>query len=132
MAILIIVTNRNVIRQFNVNGPVTTIGRSDVNHVTLDFNHVSRHHAAIEYVDNAYVITDLGSRNGTFVNHRKIRSGALSHGDTITIGECELRFRFAQQEEHELEALRLLTIPADNLKHGRFGSRGGYSATFGR
>jgi len=113
MADLIIVTQRNVVRQFTLTGPVTTIGRADVNHVTLDFHRVSRHHAAIEFVDGSYVITDLGSRNGTFVNHRKVRSWTLRHGDTVRVGDCQLRFRCARQPEVDMDALRLLTISGD-------------------
>ena len=128
MADLIIVTQRNVVRQFPLTGPVTTIGRADVNHVTLDFHRVSRHHAAIEFVDGSYVITDLGSRNGTFVNHRKVRSWPLRHGDTVSVGDCVLRFRAARRKEVDVEALRLLTISGDPLPMG-LARRAGPSAS---
>lgn len=118
MADLIIVTDRNVVRQFALTGPVTTIGRADINHVMLDTHRVSRHHAAIEFVDDVYVITDLGSRNGTFVNHRKVRNWTLRHGDTVKVGDCQLRFRSARQAEVDMEALRLLTIAGDPFQMG--------------
>lgn len=123
MADLIVVTNRNVVRQYQLTGPVTTIGRADVNHVTLDFARVSRHHAAIEFVDNAYVVTDLGSRNGTFVNYRRVRSWALVHGDAVSVGDCTLRFRDIARAALDADALRLLTIPGDPFKVERFGAR---------
>lgn len=76
-------------------GNTATIGRSRDNSVSLHFSpHVSRQHAIIR-CHNAYQfqIMDLGSRNGTFVNGRRvITPTVLSHGAVIRITNNELVF----------------------------------------
>lgn len=70
----------------------------------------SRDHAVID-VEQAFVtITDLGSRNGTFVNEVRIESRVLVHGDAIRLGAYEMRFIATDQEFTQVEALRLLTM----------------------
>ena len=56
-------------------------------------------------------LKDLGSRNGTFVNGVKIESQVLANGDSIKIGDCEMRFLVSDQQYSQIEALRLLTVP---------------------
>jgi len=76
-------------------GNTATIGRSRDNTVSLSFNpHVSRQHAIVR-CHNAYEyqIMDLGSRNGTFVDGRRVITPlTLRHGSNIKICGCELRF----------------------------------------
>ena len=55
-------------RHVNLTSGPVTLGRDDQSSVTLDDVAVSRHHAKIEQVGDQYVVTDLGSRNGTYVN----------------------------------------------------------------
>jgi hypothetical protein len=64
-----------------------TLGRSDDDDLIIDDPGLSRRHALIETVDGAVLITDCGSRNGTFVNGSKITgTTALKDGDVISIG----------------------------------------------
>jgi len=65
----------------------TTIGRSDDCDIVLDQRQVSRHHAQIERVDGGYVLRDLASKNGTYVNGRKVEDHPhrLQDGDEIQI-----------------------------------------------
>ncbi len=76
-------------------GNTATIGRSRENTISLHTNpHVSRQHAVIR-CHNAYQfqITDLGSRNGTFVNGRRVITPTiLTHGAVIRITNNELIF----------------------------------------
>ena len=53
----------------------------------------ARQHAYIRRTEAGFVITDLGSTNGTMVNGEPIQEHVLEHGDRITIGETELEFR---------------------------------------
>ncbi len=69
-----------------------SIGRTSDNDIVLDNRGVSRKHAQIEFNDNAAVIIDNESLNGTFVNNRKISEEVLRHGDEITIGKFTLQF----------------------------------------
>ncbi len=67
-----------------------SIGRSNANDFQLDDPSVSGCHCRI-VVDNAnIVIKDLGSTNGTFVNHAPVREAALRIGQTIRLGNLEM------------------------------------------
>jgi DNA-binding response OmpR family regulator len=66
--------------------PVTAIGRWQDNDVVVDDRWVSRYHARIRREDDHYVIEDLDSKNGTFVNGRRITGPAvLSDGDQVQV-----------------------------------------------
>jgi len=77
---------------FETGGLRTLIGRSPECHVFLDDVTVSRRHAEIIHEDDRYVIRDLGSLNGTFVNRRRIESAELSADDEVQIGKYRLTF----------------------------------------
>jgi predicted component of type VI protein secretion system len=65
-----------------------SIGRDNTNIVAINDVEVSRRHARMELRGSAYVIQDLGSTNGTFVNGQRL-SGiqVLNPGDTVSFGE---------------------------------------------
>ncbi|MBX3422576.1 MAG: adenylate/guanylate cyclase domain-containing protein [Pirellulaceae bacterium] len=66
-----------------------TIGRNDDNQVVIKERWISRSQAMVQAMDNAeYVLIDLGSRNGTFVNGRRVTIPVqLANGDLITFGQ---------------------------------------------
>ena len=69
------------------------IGRSRDNEMTLDDNSVSRRHAEIQRLGSGkFMLYDLDSLNGVFVNEQKISKHKLSEGDIIEIGDFYLRF----------------------------------------
>ena len=61
--------------------------------MVVDDAGASRQHARILRTECGFVLTDLGSTNGTMVNGEPIQEHVLEHGDRITIGETELEFR---------------------------------------
>ncbi len=67
-----------------------SIGRTNDNDIVLENRGVSRKHAMIEFNNNAAVIIDNESLNGTFVNNRKINEEVLRNDDVITIGKYSL------------------------------------------
>jgi hypothetical protein len=77
---------------FETAGPRTLIGRSPDCDVFLDDVTVSRRHAEIVREDGAYVIRDLGSLNGTFVNRHRIESSVLAADDEVQIGKYRMTF----------------------------------------
>jgi FHA domain/zinc-ribbon domain len=78
---------------FETAGLRTLIGRSPDCHVFLDDVTVSRRHAEIVREDDStYVIRDLGSLNGTFVNRHRIESSVLSADDEVQIGKYRMTF----------------------------------------
>jgi hypothetical protein len=70
----------------------TTVGRSPDCDVFLDDVTVSRRHALVVRRDGRFFIEDKGSLNGTFLNRRRIESGALDDGDELQIGKYKLTF----------------------------------------
>ncbi len=65
---------------------VTTIGRWEDNDITIDDRWVSRHHARLRREGDQYVVEDLGSKNGTLVNGRRIAGPTLlADGDQIQV-----------------------------------------------
>lgn len=85
-------------------GNTATIGRSRDNSISLHFSpHVSRQHAIIR-CHNAYEyqIMDLGSRNGTFVDGRRVITPVtLRHGSVIRITSNELHFEQVEDAPHD-------------------------------
>jgi FHA domain len=72
--------------------PLTTIGRTRNNDVQVDAPSVSRKHAQIELTENGYVVRDLGSENGTFVNGERIAEHRLTDGDLLHFGGVGFSF----------------------------------------
>lgn len=67
-------------------GDVTTYGRAKDNDVVLDGLLVSPHHAEVSRQAGRFLLTDLGSARGTFVNGERVKTRELSIGDWVTIG----------------------------------------------
>jgi len=70
-----------------------TIGRLPECQVTINDKGASRRHAQIRHANGTYVLTDLGSTNGTRLNGQTIQTRELVDGDRITIGTTTLEFR---------------------------------------
>ncbi len=78
-------------------GPFVTIGRSLDNDIILESEDVSRHHAQIKWRQGVYVLTDLGSANGTWVNGQPVRhEWVLHHGDRIRFAHVEATFELPE------------------------------------
>lgn len=83
-------------------GPKTTMGRHPNNVLRLVDREVSKEHATIERVGASYLLRDLNSSNGTFVNGRKVRELKLRDGDEISLGNSRLVFHSGDQVGHGL------------------------------
>ena len=77
---------------YALDAPRTTIGRHPDSDVFLDDVTVSRNHAVVSREDDAFVIADQGSLNGTYVNRRRIERQTLLDGDELQIGKYKLAF----------------------------------------
>jgi Ca-activated chloride channel family protein len=73
----------------------TSIGRGSRNDIVIESQMLSRSHTRFLFVDDHYVLQDLGSTNGSRVNGREVQSARLGHGDVIRIGDAEFRFELA-------------------------------------
>jgi predicted component of type VI protein secretion system len=84
----------------------------------LQDGRVSRRHAQIQNVQNEFILVDLHSTNGTFVNGDQIhQSVLLQHGDSIRLGDTILTFRLETGEGHDPSFVGART-PATNLDRG--------------
>ena len=80
-------------------GRPITIGRRPDNDVVVDESTVSRRHALIMETPTGFVLRDLSSTNGTFVNRERvgIEEYVLKHGDKIRLAGSEVYFIFRQE-----------------------------------
>ncbi len=76
----------------------TTIGRETSNHIRLAHGAVSRSHAKISCTAGQYILTDLQSRNGTFVNRSRIQRAVLHSDDMIHFGNRGFLFKLENPE----------------------------------
>jgi pilus assembly protein CpaF len=75
------------------------VGRVQGNDLTLAKGNVSKHHARLLYRDARFIVTDLKSTNGTYVNGRKISQATIvREGDKIYIGDFVLRLETGQKD----------------------------------
>src|SRR4029450_8921555 len=70
----------------------TTIGREGPVDVPLDDPKASRRHAAVRLAGGEWIIEDLKSSNGTFLNTKRVEAAKLADGSTIQIGGTLLAF----------------------------------------
>ena len=71
----------------------TVLGRDRECHLRVRDRRASRRHCEIAYTDGKYRVTDLGSRNGIFINSRRRKHrGTLRSGDVLRVGRTRLRF----------------------------------------
>ena len=77
--------------RYGLQAGVTTIGRAPDNNIVLGGTTVSGYHAEVRYENGQYVLYDKNSRNGSFVNGRRISApNLIKPGWRITIGDIEL------------------------------------------
>ena len=77
---------------FAINEDTLVIGRETSAHISVADASVSRRHSKIEKQDDGFVITDLESLNGTFVNDVPVKRRLLEHGDRVRIGDSQFLF----------------------------------------
>jgi len=79
-------------RDFPLTKTLLSIGRGLDNDLVIDDPRVSRHHAQITFRHGHYLLRDLRSTNGSFVNGEPIEAVVLAPGDVVSIGGFELLF----------------------------------------
>ena len=91
MAKLVILTQGMTDRAHELKADRTTIGRVEDNMFPIPEPSVSSHHCEVLLRGKDIVIKDLDSTNGTFINGEKITEGVLQPGQTLRLGNVELR-----------------------------------------
>lgn len=87
---LLIINGVDEGKQFEVTGAAIGLGRDAHNHVLLHDTEVSRRHAEILKSDQGFLLRDVGSANGTFVNNENVQETLIVPGDQIQIGQTTL------------------------------------------
>ena len=82
-----------------------SIGRGPGNNIVLADPDVSRKHAVITWDGEKFVMKDLGSRNGTYLNRQRIKESSLKDGDKIRVGNRV--FTFMEEAEATVKKLYL-------------------------
>jgi hypothetical protein len=72
-------------------GAHVVIGRSSACQIVLGDDTVSRRHAELRYDDGRWMLRDLGSSNGTYVNGRLVTEAEVRAGDVVHLGGCRLK-----------------------------------------
>ncbi len=109
-------------RRFPLGLASITLGRESQCSLTIFDGSVSRMHAVIEpRSDGSYRLSDLNSRNGTFVNGVRVSEAELSDGDYVQLGECVYRFLAGGNVEagYHDEIHRLTTLDPLTGVHNR-------------
>jgi predicted component of type VI protein secretion system len=99
MARLYLKFDERVLREVALSSGVVMIGRQPDNLLQIDNPAVSGHHAKVYWEGDHYVLEDIESFNGTYINNRRISKAALEDGDVVLIGKHTIVFR-AQGSEN--------------------------------
>ena len=93
MAELFLKFEDRVLQELLLSGGTVTIGRQPDNVFCVDNPAVSGHHARVYAEGDHYVIEDVESFNGTYVNGQRISKAILKDGDNATVGKHTIEFR---------------------------------------
>jgi pSer/pThr/pTyr-binding forkhead associated (FHA) protein len=93
-ALLVVKRGPNAGSRFLLDSDVTTAGRHPDSDIFLDDVTVSRRHAEFrrEPDTNGFVVQDVGSLNGTYLNRERIETAELASGDEVQVGKFRLVF----------------------------------------
>jgi two-component system cell cycle response regulator len=111
-ACLVIIYGTDLGRRVALSRAPLTVGRSSKSDLAIDQESISRQHARITYGAGRFHLTDLRSKNGTYLNDILITEATLNHGDQIKLGRSILKFMSGDHIEahyHE-EIYRLVTV----------------------
>ena len=97
--------------RFGLEEPILRLGRDSSSSIQVHDTEVSRHHAELRRTDRDYVVSDLNSSNGTFVNGRRIRQQLLASGDQLQVGSTLMLYT-GPSEELDEDLARSINIAA--------------------
>ncbi len=90
-ALLVSVRGPNVGARFLLDKDVITVGRHPESDIFLDDITVSRRHAEFRRTGDTFLVADVGSLNGTYINGSRSEQQTLAHGDTVQVGKFRLQ-----------------------------------------
>ncbi|HKQ07922.1 MAG TPA: HD domain-containing phosphohydrolase [Blastocatellia bacterium] len=102
-------------RDLDVESVPFRIGRLGANDLKLDNPYISRHHVEITLEGTTYLVRDLGSTSGTFVNGRQVKRSKLKDGDRIRLGRAH-GVEFVFHNDRDCEADETMSDDEDGLQ----------------
>jgi pSer/pThr/pTyr-binding forkhead associated (FHA) protein len=87
-------------RRYPLSDATVSFGRSSGNDVCIDDPNVSRRHCTLSRADGRWVLHDLGSTNGTWLDAARVKRYALRDGETFYVGDARVVFHIDQYVEH--------------------------------
>jgi NADPH-dependent 2,4-dienoyl-CoA reductase/sulfur reductase-like enzyme/pSer/pThr/pTyr-binding forkhead associated (FHA) protein len=99
---------------------VISVGRQAGAYFLIDHGSVSRRHAEISYANGQYVLRDLGSSNGTFVNEKRLASGSthlLKQNDRVRFGQVPYLFIARGAGKQEARTTTQAALPGPTAFH---------------
>ncbi len=128
--------NDEPIKTYEIGETSITVGRLPENTIPIASISISRRHVRIEKdLTHQYVLTDLNSLNGTFVNNKKVTKKVLSDGDKITIGKYSMLFEVVpdngeieeepvQEKKNDQVQYEEIASPKDEIEEDTLNSNG--------
>ena len=110
MAKLVLSFNDEVVKEYELDKELITIGRKPDNDIHIENLATSSKHAKVITILNDSFIEDLDSTNGIYINGNKITKHALQNGENINIGNHELKYVNANTESDESEFEKNMNI----------------------
>ena len=89
---LVVTRGPNAGTRMALTKPVTTVGRHPDSDIFLDDITVSRRHAEVQRVPSGFVVRDVGSLNGTYLNRERVEESQLRNEDELQVGKFRLVF----------------------------------------
>ncbi len=137
MATLTLKFKDSVLADFELNrGESLKIGRQGDNDIVIENLAVSGYHAKVESIGDGFVLIDLQSKNGCFVNEQLISAHWLKDGDIISIGKHQLEFRCldapVDSEEPKEEIQKTMVMDTSHYRSMIKKSAPNYPAPFTR
>jgi two-component system cell cycle response regulator len=118
---LVMISGAEMGRRIDLTHEEVSIGRSDQCTVCVNSDLVSRRHAVVNRVLGHYIVVDLKSTNGTFVNDQRIERATLKDGDLLRTGKTVLKYL---ENNLELEYMQhILSLASVDSLTGLFNKR---------
>jgi two-component system NtrC family sensor kinase len=118
MATLFVLQGRDKGKRYDLRG-VTTLGRDGTNRIQVGDSEVSRRHAEVRQDAEGYLLVDLASSNGTFVNGERATERRLASGDRVQLGRTLLLFTDAGDKSsvlsHDVDIVRVSEVEGSRI-----------------
>ena len=89
---IVVMMDGALIKEVELTGEHTALGRRPYNDIVIENLAVSGEHAIFHLQSNQVTVEDRNSTNGTFVNGRSVKKQLLQHGDLLEVGKYKIRF----------------------------------------